>query len=151
MLRFVLTIWLAFAATNVLAAEKTRTDALNWYQNVYFPNWQDPASLDLRDVKKHFFSAYRQHEDTGSFTTEFPTPAFSDAIQRDIENGWAGDSLDYIAEHVINRGTTAITVKLTSDMGDSEDQIFCFWYLLSRRNDSWGITNVATIDCSQIP
>ncbi len=126
-------------------------EAIEWYRTVYFPPYEDSSKLNLDEVARHYYKNFRRHSDSGSATATFPTNDFAELIRSGIARGWTGDTLEDISGDVVNQSTVSLKVKVIGNMRDSENETYCFWYVLSRRGGSWAITNTASIDCSTIP
>ena len=116
-------------------------DPTTWYKTVYFPHWEDTSTLELNDVEQHFFRPYFNHESVNTRLVRVPNPEFAASVQTDIARGWIGDSISFIESESINSHTATIRVKIQSSMENSPDERFCFWYIVSKRDESWGVTS----------
>ena len=143
-----LSVLAALSSSLTWADDLAKQSALNWYEEVYWPHWEDSAQLDLKDVKPFFSEKFSARSGIADpYYGKFPPPDFALWIEKSREEGWLGDDLIGAKSRRINERTHVIEATIRSNFKSSPEIIVCSWYLLEKSGETWLIASQAWMDC----
>ena len=143
-----LSVLAALSSSHTWADELAKQSALHWFEEVYWPHWEDSAQLDLEEVKPLFSKNFSAHSGIAdSYYGKCPPPDFAIGIEKYREEGWLGDDLIGAISRRINERTHVVEATIRSNFNSSPESIVCSWYLLEKSGESWLIASQAWMDC----